>query len=151
MVAIDSVEILLVDDSESDAFMVQRAFQKANVSSTLRVIYDGEEALDYVFKRGTYAPPNAPKTPGLILLDVAMPRMDGFEVLSRLKQHPRYRRVPVIMLTTSERDEDVTRSYDHGACSYITKPASFPELVDALSQFRVYWTRVSRVPPPDEP
>ena len=150
MVTIDSVEILLVDDSESDVFMVKRAFEQANVASTLRVVYDGEEALDYVFKRGRHAAPHAPRTPGLILLDVAMPRMDGFEVLTRLKQHPRYRRIPVIMLTASERDEDVIRSYDQGACSYVTKPASFAELVKAMSQLQLYWTLVSRVPPPDE-
>ena len=149
MTTIESVEILLVDDSDSDVFMVKRAFERANVANTLRVVHGGEEALDYVFKRGQYAEPNAPPTPGLILLDVAMPRMDGFEVLAQLKQHPRYRRVPVIMLTTSERDEDVIRSYDEGACSYITKPASFEGLVRALSQFQLYWTLVSRVPPPE--
>ena len=148
MATVDSVEILLVDDSESDVVLVKRAFEQANVTNTLRVVNGGEEALDYVLKRGQYAGASAPKTPGLILLDVSMPRMDGFEVLAELKKDREVRRIPVVMLTTSSREEDVIRSYDLGACSFITKPPSFNELIQAVSGFQVYWTLVSRVPPP---
>jgi CheY-like chemotaxis protein len=112
-----------------------------NVINNVR---DGEAALAYLRRDGPYK--NAVR-PGLILLDINMPKMNGFEVLEAIKANPQLQPLPVIILTTSEREEDVVRSYVYGACSYIRKPVSLERFIDVVKQFEVYWTLVSRVPP----
>ena len=112
--------------------------------NSINNVRDGEAALAYLCQEGPYK--NAVR-PGLILLDINMPKKNGFEVLEAIKANPQLQPLPVIILTTSEREEDVVRSYVYGACSYIRKPVSLERFIDVVKQFEVYWTLVSRIPP----
>ena len=141
----DSVEILLAEDNEDDVLMIREAFDGAQLGNIIEVVSDGEQALRYLRREPPYE--NA-RTPRLVLLDINMPKKDGFEVLEEVKADSRLRHLPVIMLTTSHREEDVVRSYSHGACSYVTKPIDFKEFQDVVRHFGVYWTLVARVPAP---
>lgn len=137
------IEILLVDDNDDDVVLLRESFKDSRFVNILNVVHDGEEALAYLRHEGAYA--SAP-TPGLVLLDINMPRRNGFEVLEAMKADPQLKQIPVVMLTTSTRDEDVARSYDRGACSYVSKPVSFEKLKEVVKQFTLYWTLVSVVP-----
>lgn len=140
------INILLVEDNEDDIVIIRRAFfKKGKLTNGLYIVRNGEEALDFINHRGKYAE-EKPPTPGLILLDISMPRMNGFEVLKKLKADPEHKKIPVIMLTTSDREEDIIKSYESGACSYITKPANFNDFVKAIERFEIYWTLVSKIP-----
>jgi CheY-like chemotaxis protein len=139
--------ILLVEDNDDDVLITKRAFQKGHVGNPLVVVRDGDEALDYVFRRGAYA--DAPR-PGLILLDLNLPRVDGFTVLKTLKQDPDARSIPVIVLTTSKRDEDVLKSYLHHANTYIEKPVEFDRFVHVVQNFNVYWNLTATLPRREE-
>jgi CheY-like chemotaxis protein len=141
------IEILLVDDSDDDALLLAESFREAHMMNIVHVVHDGEEALDYLFRRGKYQ--NA-ATPGLVLLDLNMPRKNGFEVLGAIKADSALRGIPVVMLTTSSNEEDVARSYAKGACSFVSKPVSFEKLREVIRQFALYWTLVAVVPPPVE-
>ena len=110
----------------------------------MQIVHDGEEALAYLRREGRHRDARAP---GLVLLDINMPKMNGFEVLRIMKSDPVLRTIPVVMLTTSTRDEDIARSYDGGACSFVSKPVSFEKLKEVIKQFTLYWTLVSVVPP----
>ncbi len=138
-----AIEILLVDDNEDDVLMTLEAFQDAQITHQVQVLYDGQEALDYL--ESNAAIKNA-TSPLLILLDVNMPRKNGFEVLQAIKADNQLRHIPVIMLTTSTREEDVVKSYANGACSFISKPSSVDELADMARQFSVYWSQIARIP-----
>lgn len=139
------IDILLVDDSEDDVVIAQRAFKKGRILNNLYIARSGQEALDFIYHEGKYKDETIP-TPGLILLDINMPNMNGFQVLEKLKADPKYRIIPVIMLTISDRDEDIVRSYTNGAVSYITKPIGFEAFVKIIEQFEIYWAMVSKVP-----
>jgi len=139
--------ILLVEDNEDDVLITKRAFAKGGVANALIVVHDGDEALDFVFRRGKYA---QAARPGLILLDLNLPRMDGFAVLKALKNDPDARSIPVIVLTTSKRDEDVFRSYSFHANSYIEKPVEFERFVAVLKSFHMYWNQTATLPRPAE-
>ena len=141
----NQINILLVEDNEDDVFIIKRVFKKLKVTNRLNVVSDGQEALDYIFGEGEYADADNP-TPGLILMDINMPRLNGFQVLERLKSHPTYKIIPVIMLTVSDRDEDIVRSFRGGAVSYIAKPMKFEDFVRVIEQFEIYWTLVSKIP-----
>ena len=141
---IEPIEILLVEDNEDDIILVEEAFAGARMMNVINNVRDGEAALAYLRQEGPYK--NAVR-PGLILLDINMPKKNGFEVLEAIKANPQLQPLPVIILTTSEREEDVVRSYVYGACSYIRKPVSLERFIDVVKQFEVYWTLVSRVPP----
>ena len=141
---IEPIEILLVEDNEDDIILIEEAFAGARMMNVINNVRDGEAALAYLRQEGPYK--NAVR-PGLILLDINMPKMNGFEVLEAIKANPQLQPLPVIILTTSEREEDVVRSYVYGACSYIRKPVSLEQFIDVVKQFEVYWTLVSRVPP----
>jgi CheY-like chemotaxis protein len=125
--------------------LLTESFQDSRFLNLLQVVSDGVEALAYLRREGKY---HAARTPGLILLDINMPKMNGFEVLQVIKSEPRLRMIPVIMLTTSTRDEDIARSYDGGACSFVAKPVNLEKLKEVIKQFALYWTLVSIVPPP---
>lgn len=140
---IDPVTILLAEDNDNDIVIIQRAFKKLKLLNSLQVVNNGIELLEYLSKVGEDE--DHPQ-PGLILLDINMPRMDGFEVLEKLKDHPEYKKIPVIMLTSSNREEDIVKSYEHGACSYITKPVGYEEFVEKIEQFNLYWSLVSKTP-----
>lgn len=137
------VEILLVEDNEDDVVIIQEAFAESRLVNVLNTVSDGEEALAYLRREGQY---KIVRQPGLILLDINMPKKNGFEVMQAMKADPRLRTLPVIMLTMSDRDEDVIRSYANGACSYIRKPVDLDQFHTVIKQFELYWTMISRIP-----
>ena len=133
--------ILLADDDPDDAMLAADALAEARVSNPLVCVEDGEELLEYLFGTGRYQK-CPPPLPGLILLDLNMPRIDGREALARLKQNPELDRIPVIVLTTSEAEEDIYRSYELGVNSFITKPVSFEGLVEVMRGLGHFWLEV---------
>ena len=137
------LEILLAEDNEDDVLLIQESFANARLVNVVNVVKDGEEAMAYLRKTGKYK--NA-KPPGLLLLDINMPKKNGFEVLNEIKADPALRHLPVIILTTSEREEDVVKSYATGACSYIAKPVAPEKFQEVLRQFEIYWALVARIP-----
>lgn len=137
------IDILLIDDNEDDALMVKDAFSDAHLINLIQVFLDSREALDYLFQKGKY---EQSMRPGLILLDINMPKISGFQLLEIIKNNESLKSIPVVMLTTSERDEDILKSYEKGACSYVTKPVNVPKLSEVIKHFSLYWTLVSKVP-----
>jgi len=142
------ITILICDDDDEDRMLTQQALVDAHVSNDLRFVDDGEELLDYLYQRGRFAgeTEKAPR-PGLILLDLNMPKMDGRDALKRIKGDPTLRAIPVVMLSTSRRDEDVMRSYQFGVNSFITKPVTFSGLVEAMHVLGRYWLEIVELPP----
>jgi two-component system response regulator len=140
------VNILLVEDEEAHAELTRRAIRKAGNANRIELVPDGEEALDYLFNRGKYADKEKHPTPGLILLDIKLPGIDGIEVLRTIKRDPDLKRIPVIMLTTSEREQDILQSYNNHANSYLTKPVGFKEFEDKVNQIDFYWLLLNKPP-----
>jgi CheY-like chemotaxis protein len=141
------IVILLADDDEEDRMLAANALEESRVVNELRFVEDGEELLDYLYHRGKYAAPGSSPTPGLILLDLNMPRKDGREALREIKSDPDLRRIPVVVLTTSKAEEDIYRTYDLGANSFITKPVSFEGLVAVMRDIGRYWIEIVELPP----
>lgn len=140
-----SLAILMVEDNPADLELTLRALRKHKVSNPITVARDGEEALDYVHRRGRFAAGAA--IPGLILLDIRLPKVNGIEVLREIKAHPVYRTVPVVMLTTSQEEKDIRTSYELGANSYITKPVNFDKFLDVVGRIDLYWLLTNVAPP----
>ena len=146
---IDSgVEILLVEDNPDDVDLTLHAFRKHNLANRIQVARDGVEALEFIFCTGAHAQRRLDDGPRLILLDLKLPRVDGFEVLRRLKADPRTRVIPVVVLTTSREDRDVVESYHLGANSYIMKPVDFEQFTEAVRQLGLYWMLLNQPPEP---
>ena len=143
MIDTQPMEILLVEDNEDDILLEQEALADAKLVNLMCVVRDGEEALAYLRRQGKY---HNVKMPGLILLDINMPKKNGFEVLHEMKADPALMHIPVVMLTTSESEADIVKSYAKGACSYITKPMDFDKFREVVKQFALYWALVARVP-----
>jgi CheY-like chemotaxis protein len=141
-----TLNILIIEDEEAHAELTKRAIRKAGYAGQIDVVTDGEAALDYLHNRGNYKDKEIYSLPVLVLLDIKLPGIDGIEVLKRIKQDPKLKRIPVIMLTTSAREQDIARSYNHYANSYLTKPVGFKEFEDKVKQIGIYWT-VLNVPP----
>jgi CheY-like chemotaxis protein len=141
------VLILMADDDADDRLLAADALAEARLNNELRFVEDGEELMDYLNRRGRWSAPGAAPRPGLILLDLNMPRKDGREALREIKAHPELRRIPVVVLTTSRAEEDVVRSYDLGASSFITKPVSFGGLVSAMQALGRYYIEIVELPP----
>jgi CheY-like chemotaxis protein len=139
--------ILLVEDNADDEELTIRALKKNNVTNNLVVARDGVEALDFLFGIGAYAGRDAVVLPGLVLLDLKLPKIDGLEVLRRIRADERTRRMPVTVLTSSKEEQDVIKSYDLGANSYIRKPVDFNQFTDAVRQLGLYWLMLNEVPP----
>jgi two-component system, response regulator len=139
------IEILLVEDNPDDAEMTMRALKKRHLANGIEWVKDGGEAIDYMFRRGAYAS-RANGNPKIILLDMKMPKTDGIDVLKALKADPNTRGVPVVMLTSSNEENDIVRSYDLGVNSYIVKPVDFDKFVDEVSKLGIYWVAMNRVP-----
>jgi CheY-like chemotaxis protein len=137
------VEILLVEDNEDDAVIIQEVFSDMRLATLIHVVRDGEEALAYLQRTGKY---KVVRMPDIVLLDINMPKKNGFEVLEEIKKDPRLQSLPVIMLTTSHREEDIVRSYAKGACSYIHKLVDLDRFKHLIKQFEHYWTGISRIP-----
>lgn len=131
------ISILMVEDDDNDIIMTKRAFERYNLRNVLYVARDGEEALDFIYRRGDYQDSPAP---GLILLDIKLPKMDGLEVLRRLKSDPDKRHIPVVILTASRREKDKIESYKLGVNSYIVKPLDFSKFIEAVSTINLYWS-----------
>jgi CheY-like chemotaxis protein len=137
------MEILLVEDNEDDIVLEQEALAEIKLVNIMSVVRDGEEAMAYLRRQGQY---HDAKIPGLILLDINMPKKNGFEVLNEIKLDPDLQHIPVVMLTTSESERDIVKSYAKGACSFITKPMDFDKFGEVVKQFALYWALVARVP-----
>ena len=139
--------ILLVEDNADDEELTIRALKKNNVTNNLAVARDGVEALDYIFGTGAYAGRDIARLPGLVLLDLKLPKIDGLEVLRRIRADERTRRMPVTVLTSSKEEQDVIKSYDLGANSYIRKPVDFAQFTEAVRQLGIYWLMLNEAPP----
>ncbi|MEJ2634170.1 MAG: response regulator [Calditrichia bacterium] len=142
-----SVSILMAEDDQDDCLLVKEALKSSRLLNDLYIVGDGEELLDFLKHRNKYSNPrNAPK-PGLILLDLNMPRKDGREALIEIKSDPELRRIPLVVLTTSKEEGDIIKSYDLGANSYITKPVTFESLVEVIKSLGRYWFEIVELPP----
>jgi two-component system, response regulator len=139
--------ILLVEDNSDDVEITLRAFRKSNVLSEIVVVRDGVEALDYMFAAGTYAGRNTNPQPDVILLDLKLPKVGGLEVLRRLRGEERTRRVPVVVLTSSNEEKDIQSSYDLGANSFVRKPVDFTQFMEVARQLGQYWLVINESPP----
>lgn len=142
----DESVILLVEDNPDDIALTKRAFKKSNLKNTLVVASDGVEALDYIFARGAYAERDINNQPVLILLDLKLPKLDGLEVLEILRSDPRTEFIPVVVLTSSNEQEDLVRSYRLRANSYVRKPVDFSEFVEAVQHLGLYWLVLNESP-----
>lgn len=141
------ITILMADDDPDDRALTAEALKDARLINDIRFVENGEDLLDYLHARGKYAPPAAAPRPGLILLDLNMPRKDGRTVLKELKQDPELKSIPVVVLTTSKDDEDIYRSYDLGVNSYVVKPVTFGAIVDTLQTLEKHWFQIVELPP----
>lgn len=139
--------ILLVEDNPSDIALTRRAFEKSGISNSLVVAEDGQEALDYLFCAGAYGGRDIADVPMVVLLDLNLPRVSGFEVLRRIRADPRTRRIPVVILTSSREEQDVAAGYDLGTNSYIRKPVDFSQFAETVKQLGLYWLVVNEPPP----
>jgi two-component system response regulator len=138
--------ILLVDDSPDDVELTIRAFQRNGIANEVIVASDGEEALDYLFAAGTFAGRTPADNPALVLLDLKLPKLMGLEVLKQIRADDRTRRLPVVVLTSSNEDQDIIQSYDLGANSFVRKPVDFGQFVQAARQLGLYWLVLNEDP-----
>lgn len=139
--------IVIADDDADDRMLIEDAFRESRLANPIAFVGDGIELLDLLRGTGSYANSPSRGRPGLILLDLNMPRMDGRTALSHIKADPALRRIPVVVLTTSKADEDILRTYDLGVNSFITKPVSFEALVDVVRTLNHYWLEIVELPP----
>ncbi len=140
------VTILMADDDEDDRLLTREAMAEGRVLNRLEFVENGAELMEYLVGTGKYTDRNEFPMPGLILLDLNMPKMDGREALAEMKKHPALRRIPVVILTTSKAEEDMLKGYDLGAASYITKPVTFDALVDLMKTLGKYWVEIVELP-----
>lgn len=141
--------ILLVEDNPDDEELTLRALKKNNIVNEVTVVRDGSEVLDYLFCTGAYARRDASQQPAVILLDLKLPKIDGLEVLKRLRADERTRLLPVVILTSSKEEQDLVNGYRFGANSYIRKPVDFVRFIDAVRQLGLYWLVLNEPPPAD--
>jgi CheY-like chemotaxis protein len=143
---LDEMEILLVEDNPTDAELTMRALKRKNLANRLVWVKDGAEALDFIYAQGQFQDRDPEDLPRLILLDLRMPKVDGFEVLKKIKANERTRKIPVVVLTSSQQDQDVVESYKLGVNSYVSKPVEFDEFIDAVSTLGLYWMLINKHP-----
>jgi two-component system response regulator len=143
----EPVEILLVEDNPSDAELALHALKKCKVANHILHVRDGAEALDFLFRRGAYSARNDENRPVLVLLDLKLPKVDGLQVLKQIKSDPRTKAIPVILLTSSKEESDMTAGYQLGVNSYIQKPVNFGEFQEVVRQLGMYWLLVNSKPP----
>ena len=139
--------ILLVEDNPDDVKLTLRAFKKSNIANQIVVAGDGAEALDYLFGTGTHAGRDVGVRPSIVLLDLKLPKVDGLEVLRRMRADSRTKRLPVVVLTSSKEEQDIVASYDLGANSYIRKPVDFDQFIEAVRQLGLYWLLLNEPAP----
>jgi CheY-like chemotaxis protein len=140
------ITILIADDDADDRMMAADALAESRLANDLRFVEDGEELMDYLHRRGRYTDPADSPRPGLILLDLNMPRKDGREALTEIKGDPELRKIPVVVLTTSQAEEDIYRTYDLGVNSFITKPVMFESMVSVMKALGKYWFEIVELP-----
>jgi CheY-like chemotaxis protein len=141
-----TITILMADDDPDDCLLVKRAFKTSKLCNDLRFVNDGEDLMDYLYQRGKYKEPDQAPRPGLILLDLNMPRKDGREALKEIRADDTLREIPVVVLSTSKDEEDIHRSYNLGANSYIMKPVTFEGLVEVIKSMGKYWFEIVELP-----
>ncbi|QJW92965.1 response regulator [Frigoriglobus tundricola] len=141
------IEILLIEDNPSDVKLAMRAFQKNNLANRVQVLRDGAEALEYLFSTDRYADRKGQSPPKVVLLDLKLPLVDGHEVLRRIKADPVTRMIPVVVMTSSVEERDMVESYQLGVNSYVQKPVSFEQFIEAVRLIGFYWLLVNKVPP----
>jgi two-component system response regulator len=146
MSTVEDAEILLVEDNPNDVELTLRALRKQNLDGKVYVVRDGAEALDFIFAGGNYAARKMASRPKVVFLDLKLPKIDGIEVLKRMKADDRTRNIPIVMLTSSQEERDVAESYKLGVNSYIVKPVDFSNFVHAVGELGVYWNMLNRVP-----
>ena len=142
----NSVPILVVDDDLEDCQMIREALSESRLLNDVHFLHDGEQLLSFLYEKHQSSKPERNLLPGLILLDLNMPKMDGREVLKELKKHPHLLQIPIIVLTTSQAEEDIARSYNLGANSFITKPIEFEQLVQVMRDLGRYWFEIVELP-----
>ena len=142
----ENVDIIIVEDNLNEAELTIRALKKNNTGSSFIHLKDGQEAVDYIFCEGSYETRQKEDLPKLILLDLKMPKLNGIEVLRRIKSDPDYKKIPVVLLTSSQEDRDIQESYNLGVNSYIVKPVDFDEFETAVSCVGDYWVRINQTP-----
>lgn len=141
-----TVTILMADDDEDDYMLAREALAESRLANDLHLVRDGEDLMDYLYRRGKYIEIHTSPRPGLILLDLNMPRKDGREALREIKADPHLRQIPIVVLTTSKAEEDIYRSYELGANSFITKPVTFAALVEVMKTIGKYWFEIVELP-----
>ena len=139
--------ILIADDDPEDRMLVEDAFVESRLANDLHFVEDGEQLMDYLHRRGRYSDPVSSPRPGVILLDLNMPRKDGREALKEIKSDPRLRQIPIVVLTTSRAEDDIFRSYDLGVNSFVTKPVTFAAMVELMKMLGKYWFEIVELPP----
>ena len=142
--------ILLAEDDPGDQELTRRALEQSKIRNELHIVEDGEEALDYLLRRGKYEDPVSSPKPDLMLLDLNMPKMDGKQLLKEMRDDPRLRRIPVVTLTTSKQENDIIHTYDLGANSYIIKPVNMDQFINAIKVLEDYWFQIVVLPPRGE-
>jgi two-component system, response regulator len=145
-----SVVILLADDDPDDRLLATMALKKSRLANQIMTVEDGEELMDYLHRRGAYSDADAAPRPGLILLDLNMPRKDGREALQEIKSDEKLRRIPVVVLTTSQADQDILDTYNLGVNAFVTKPVTFDGLADAIQALGNFWFEIVQLPPDRE-
>ncbi len=143
----EAITILMADDDPEDCMLVREAWEENRLANELRFVSDGRELLDYLHRRGDYSNPEDAPRPGLILLDLNMPRMNGLEALEQIKKDSCLKAIPVVVLTSSKAETDIVRTYNLGVNSYIIKPVTFEKLVELVRTLRCYWLEIVELPP----
>lgn len=141
-----AVRILLVEDDPSHRLLIRKNLENHGVSNQISEVEDGQEALDYIYGVDMYADRKKYPMPDIVILDIKMPRVDGFGVLEKLKSDPKMKSIPVIMLTTSSRDEEVAKGYKYGANAYVTKPLDFADFAKKLHDLKMFWVLTAEIP-----
>ena len=141
------ITILMAEDDADDRLLAREALTEARLANYLHFVQDGEKLMDYLHRRDGYREPVDAPRPGLILLDLNMPRKDGREALEEIKADPKLRRIPIVVLTTSKAEEDILRSYDLGVSGFVTKPVTFEGLVNVMKTISMYWFQIVELPP----
>lgn len=135
----DIIKILLVEDNPDDIFITEKAFNEAKIINKLWIVRDGQDASDFLHHRGNYQDVSSSPKPGLILLDINLPKVNGLEVLKEIKENPELKTIPTVVLTVSKREEDIVKGYNYGCNSFIQKPLEFDKFVEVVKQIGLYW------------
>ena len=142
--------VLLVEDNQDDIDLTLHCFKQNRIANKIMVAPDGVEAIEYLFGEGRHAGRNVDDVPALVLLDLNLPKLNGLEVLQRIRANPRTKRVPVVILTSSKEEQDLIKGYDEGANSYIRKPVDLDQFNEAIKQLGLYWLILNELPPPEK-